>query len=294
MRSLNQSHDRPLTKPVEENLERTGKRRRGPPLWHRKGPRALGAGVVIGAVLALPLLTWSSEQGRAAMEWAHAQAVVLSGDAGLVIRDIQVSGHHQTLPAQVSTAMGLNLGAPLLGFDVDQARTRVEALPWVKSARIIRRLPDQLMVTITERQPLALWQLHGTIEVVDRQGEPVIGANPLAFATLPLVVGKGAARSADDLLGLLASRPILANLVKASVRVGDRRWDIHLQNGVIVRLPEQDAGAAWARLADSPTAMQILERDIEAIDLRWGNRLLVRQPVAPETGTPEKKPAKGA
>ncbi|MCH7555160.1 MAG: cell division protein FtsQ, partial [Proteobacteria bacterium] len=55
-----------------------------------------------------------------------------------------------------------------------------------------------------------------------------------------------------------------------------RRWNLRLDNGVDVELPEAGINAAWRRLADIERRHRLLSRDITAIDLRLPDRLVVR------------------
>lgn len=274
-----------ITRPVGENLTRSGKKRRGLPLWRRRAVRLFAGGMLAGGVMALPLVVWQSGHGPALVAWMKGESVSLSGRAGVVIRDIRVSGNGQLSRFEIVDVLGARPGDSLLDYDVDQGRQRIEALPWVDSARIIRRLPDQLIVEITENRPFVLWQKNAALHVVDDKGHVVDGVDPLRYTGLPLVVGAGAPTAAIEHLAMLDSQPALRTLVSSSVRVSERRWDIHLSNGIIVRLPEQDAAAAWARLAESEIGRTLLEQNIESVDLRWGNRMLIR--LHPQGATPE-------
>ena len=64
------------------------------------------------------------------------------------------------------------------------------------------------------------------------------------------------------------------------VRVGGRRWDLRMKNGITVRLPEQNVDRAWARLAEAEHRQKLLRRDVILIDLRLGDRMVVR--IAPD------------
>jgi cell division protein FtsQ len=178
----------------------------------------------------------------------------------------------------------------MLYVDVDEARARLEALPWVKSAAVRRVWPNRIHVHIVERRPVALWQLEGAVAVVDSAGEPIAGEDPARFAQLPLVVGKGAERSVGALLALIATQPNLKSRVKAAVRVGERRWNLRLANGVEVRLPEEGAEAALAELVRLDREENVLARDIKAIDLRFPDRFIVKLP----PGSPLISPARTA
>ncbi len=75
---------------------------------------------------------------------------------------------------------------------------------------------------------------------------------------------------------MLNGEPELRTRVSTAVRVGGRRWNLSLDGGIDVRLPEQDPGAAWAELARAQREHGVLGRDVAIIDLRLPDRLVVR------------------
>jgi cell division protein FtsQ len=163
-----------------------------------------------------------------------------------------------------------------LAFSPRDARERIESLPWVASAAVERRLPDTVTITIVERMPIALWQHNERISLIDAQGAN-LGAVAIETAPdLPLVVGGDAPQHAAELLAMLAEHPAIARRVQASNWIGSRRWDLKLDNGVEVRLPETGAAEALAQLADAEASSRLLERDVSQIDLRLAGKMIVR------------------
>jgi cell division protein FtsQ len=65
--------------------------------------------------------------------------------------------------------------------------------------------------------------------------------------------------------------------VRSAVWVGGRRWNLRLDDGIDIRLPEENAQSAWTRLATLERDQRVLSRDIIAIDLRIRDRLVVRR-----------------
>lgn len=211
-------------------------------------------------------------------------------DAGLTVQSVTLEGRAETAQGEIVRMLGIKRGTPMLYVDVDEARARLEALPWVKSAEVRRVWPDRINVRIVERKPVALWQNEGDIVVVDAEGRPIAGEDVSRFTDLPLVVGKGAESAVASLLGLIATQPKLKSRVKAAVRVGERRWNLRLDNGVEVRLPEEGAEAALGELVRLDREQKILARDIKAIDLRFPDRFIVKLP----PGSPLIAPARPA
>ena len=124
------------------------------------------------------------------------------------------------------------------------------------------------------------------IRLIDHEGEVILRDGLERFADLVVVVGKEAPVHAAALLKTLGNEPELLPLVEAAVWVGGRRWNIRLAGDIDVRLPEKNAKSAWTRLAEYERAHRVLERDVQVLDLRLPDRLIVRK--APK-GTPRAK-----
>jgi cell division protein FtsQ len=139
-------------------------------------------------------------------------------------------------------------------------------------------LPGTLHIAISERQPIAIWQNNGEHMLIDNTGQ-VIPGTIAGYETLPLVVGDGAGIRADELLAMLDSEPTLASRVKAAVRVGNRRWNLMLddaQDGLEVRLPEEATEAAWHRLAELERTQGLTARQVRMVDLRVADRMILK------------------
>jgi cell division protein FtsQ len=263
------------------------RRRLAPVLW-RVLRVALPAALVaaIGGATIMVRLT----AGQALLATVAARAVAASAALGLVVTDVEVEGRATTKASTILEALGTARGRPILAVDIDRARLKLEKLPWVRSATIERRLPGTLFVRLVERQPLAVWQHDGRQELIDTQGEVIAVKDLSRFFELPTVVGADAARHTAALLAMLARQPALARRVTAAIRVDDRRWNVRIDHRIDVLLPEDDPAAAWARLADLDRTRQLLQRDVEVVDMRLPDRLVLRVATPPaKEAMPTKK-----
>jgi cell division protein FtsQ len=255
-------------------------------LW--VAPLALAAGLGGGAILsgALPARDSGHRQGFAA------STLALTGKLGLVVNDIEVEGRTTTDTATILAALDARAGTPILAVSPSRAKQQLEALPWVRSAVIERRLPSTLYVHLVERRPLAVWQHDGKQELIDQDGTVIPVTDLSRFAKLPTVVGDDQARhSAAQLLDQLTGEPELAARVTAAVLVGDRRWNLRIDDTIDVLLPEDDLAGAWARLAQVERTNRILQRDVATIDLRLPDRLVMRiTDTGPKEAPAAKKP----
>jgi cell division protein FtsQ len=250
----------------------TQRARRSVPARLRRGAIWIGILllVAVGAVAALNIRHVGS--GRALFARASTDLLQTTATLGLRVADIRVEGRATTDRDTILEALNARPGTPLLAVDPARAKQQLESLPWVRSAVIERRFPDTIYVRLVEREPMALWQHHGKLK-------------------LPLVVGEDAPAHANELLTMLAREPDLAAHVTAAIRVGGRRWNLRLDNAIDVLLPADDPAAAWAGLAGLQRNSAILQRDVQAIDMRLPDRLVVR--VAPEPSKDTQPTKKG-
>jgi cell division protein FtsQ len=216
------------------------------------------------------------------------------GDAaarfGLRVREVRVIGQQKTPTELLRAALGVRVGDGILGFSVDDARRRLERIDWVKSATVERRLPGLVVVQLVERRPFAVWQLDGRFSLVDRDGNIVTDSDVATFADqVPLIVGPGAPQAAAALMDMLEKQPEILSRLVAAVRVGGRRWNLRMKNGADVLLPEGAEAQALARLAQLQAEHALLDRPLQAVDMRLPDRLVIR-PAANAIPTATRKP----
>ncbi len=205
---------------------------------------------------------------------------------GLTVNEILVVGRDATPRQALVDAVGVEFGDAILGVDLQQVRERVMTLPWVSTAAIERVLPDTLVVHLTERKPVALWQRQKQYTVIDRDGHELDTNTAAAYPDLLVVTGEDAPKHAAALVDMLRSEPELMERVDSAMWVGGRRWNVFLENGVSVRLPEEQPEEAWHRLGEYQRVHALLSKNVRSIDMRFPEKLILR-PGAPQVETPE-------
>ncbi len=195
-------------------------------------------------------------------------------DAGFGISEIHLAGNGRVPAETILAALGMKPGESIFAAKLGQARNRIMALDWVASADVVRRYPDSIFVTVVEKRPFALWQSPvqgnggGRVAIVERAGGVITTQGVEKFARLPKLVGAGAPAAAADMVdAVMAHRAVIAR-VAAYEYVSRRRWNLILNDGVVVKLPETD----WRKELDALERLivdaGILERDVTEIDLR--------------------------
>ena len=199
-----------------------------------------------------------------------------ANSAGFQISEVALAGNRELSRENILTLAGITGRSSLLFLDAAKTRARLLANPWIADATVLKLYPGRLRIGITERRPFALWQRDGAVSLIAADGTVLERYVPPRFATMPLLVGKGAEHAGEDFLTLVKRYPDIARNVEASVLVAERRWNLHLKGAVEVLLPEDQPERALQTLAELDRSKQILARDIVTVDLRLPDRVTVR------------------
>ncbi|WP_208437391.1 cell division protein FtsQ/DivIB [Bartonella taylorii] len=196
-------------------------------------------------------------------------------DVGFVVTDVDISGNKRLVKQEILKILELDTAPSIFTFDVDKARSLLEQQAWVQSVNIQKIYPNRVLISVVEREPYAIWQHDGMMDIIDHTGRVIVPFKGKIVLGLPLVVGQGAQNSAKMFIQTLSAYPQLYSRVRAFVRVGDRRWDLVLDNGVRVMLPEKDAFERLSSLIKTGTMQNLFTRDILSVDLRLVDRITV-------------------
>jgi cell division protein FtsQ len=264
--------------------------RRGPALVRRRNPRIFGnvsrlwvlrrvlilriCGALICAALLATVFQTRGGIGQALQSFS----AVMQGefvDAGFGIDKIEISGQVLTPESRIIATLGIKNETSTLNFSAEEARQKLLGLPAVSEVSVRRVYPNQLVIKLEEKVPVARWRIDGITFLVDAAGER-IGVAAAADSKLPLVIGDNAANDAVVITRALERYPSLNTGLAALSRIADRRWDLLYKTGLRVKLPETGVAQALVRLDRYQTEYQLLDRDVKLIDLRVANVLTVR------------------
>lgn len=255
------------------------------------------AGLVFGAfMLGIGFVVLLALDIPAKAERAAASAV---GDAGFTVSGYQIVGLTHMDRGKVDAVVTDELHraadeagtdkAPQALVDAGAIRRRLLQFGWVKDARVLRRLPDTLVIDIVERKPSALWQNQGQLALIDSEGVVLDRVPVDRMPDLPLLIGPGANSQEQALTSLMATVPTLKPQLTSATWVGGRRWDLNFQSGETVALPEgyPDARVALAKFARLDKESGLLGRGIVRFDLRVPGKMIVRLSHAPDGASPQ-------
>ena len=194
---------------------------------------------------------------------------------GFVVKQVDVMGEGRLNEADVRAAIGIYPGEYFFGADLERAQIRTESLPWVDRAVVRRLWPNRIVVQLVETKPYALWQQNGQFSLVSAKGEEItkyedVRSMPKGLKTL---IGEDAPKHATVIEAALEGYPDIWARTESLVHMRGQRWDLYLNGGVKVKLPEANVDGALRRLADLQSRTQILDREVAVIDLRLPDRV---------------------
>ena len=141
----------------------TGRKRAGLRLTFRGGlPESAWGRVATGvALLAMAAMVFAG--------WTLAEKLMLRDQRFVIAAPeaVAMEGLQHLTRAQVMGALGGVAGHNIFSLPLEQERARLEAMPWVERATVMRLLPDHLRATVVERTPVAFARNAGHIDLVD-------------------------------------------------------------------------------------------------------------------------------
>ncbi|HEY8963192.1 MAG TPA: FtsQ-type POTRA domain-containing protein [Alphaproteobacteria bacterium] len=208
--------------------------------------------------------------------WAQGKVANVAADMGLRIKNVDVEGRHYLPVESLKEIIAVHPGDPLLAVDLDHVKNELQKNPWVKDVSIRRALPDRIVINLIERQPLAIWlDAPGTPGVIDEDGVVLAQTGFEQFGPLLAVSGPDSEKQAANLMALLSAQPDVAVRIQKAVYISGRRWDLVMDGGTIVKLPEEDAGLSLARLSRAQEETKILDQGHKSVDLRQADRIIL-------------------
>lgn len=208
----------------------------------------------------------------------HAEKVASDVTAflGFDVHSVTISGQHYMRERDILDILGLAPGVSLVTFDVGKAHEALLREPLIESASVRKVYPGKLQIELAERVPFAVWQRGQVVSVIDRNGLVLGDFDRQIHGSLPFLVGHGAQRKGAEFMATLGAFPAIESRVRASMLRSERRWDILLDNGITVKLPEEGTREALARLVALDEEKALLSKDLVSIDMRLSDRLVMR------------------
>ena len=249
-----------------------------PSQWHY---RFLGNIIILGFITAVCFITLMIKTDFVLNQLGilNQQIYNLTTKMGFTLDDILIEGRNRTSKEEINRILNLSRNDNILQIDIKKIKSNIERLPWVKEAIVKRTLfPNLIQINITERQVRAIWQLHDRFYPIDTEGN-VINARFSTDEPILLIVGKGAPENITKLLDIIKDDTEISERIKVANFISERRWNLVLddiQNGITIKLPEENTEKAWKKLIAINSERGLLKRKLTIIDLRFEDKVYLK------------------
>ncbi len=242
--------------------------------------------VGLPCVLAISAVAiWLSDEGRrAAIAKTYADLrTSIEERPEFMIGMMAVDGASRPVERAIRSMLPVALPVSSFRLDLPAMRATIEQIDAVASADLVIRKGGVLEVHVTERQPEILWRSAYGLQMLDHTGHRVATLlDRAARPELPVIAGDKADQHVAEALSLFAAAGPVEKRIRGLVRVGDRRWDVVLDRGQRILLPEDDPVLALQRVIALDSAQDMMARDITLVDVRNPQRPTLRLGTAAE------------
>ncbi|MCB1596748.1 MAG: cell division protein FtsQ/DivIB [Gammaproteobacteria bacterium] len=192
------------------------------------------------------------------------------------VEQVVINGEFERVSAdRLESLLRPYMGQGFLATPLDVVQQQLAAVPWVATARVSRKWPGTLDVTVTEEQPAARWNEHG---LLNPQGRLFVSDADHIPAGLPRLSGpEGTEAEVAARYVAIQEQLVHRGLALAALELDKRgAWSMRLSNGIQVRLGSQDTDIRLARFFEAlDSVVAAVAADVNYIDMRYTNGFAV-------------------
>lgn len=239
--------------------------------------RAFYYGKITFFVILIISLLWLflTDHGKVANKKMLSSIYQWTSESGLKLENIYINGVNNVSEDEILQKTNLRKNTPILAINLQYSVASLLEIGWIENVSIKRKIPNTIYIDVQEKQPIAIWQNHGRLTLIDKNGQIIGDEHIKKYENVPLIIGEDARLLASDLLNSLSENANLKNQISAIVRVGERRWDVIFKNGIKVKLPEKQHATAFKQIVELYENDTLFKSNIEVIDLRIKDKIFI-------------------
>ena len=194
---------------------------------------------------------------------------------GFKIKNILIIGTHNLSQDYVINIINTQNHINILNVNLHSIYNKIIQNSWVEETYVERILPDTIKIKVLEKKPIAIWQNQKGNKLITVNGDVIYHANVNKFKnSFPIIKGEKSKENISSILKILETNKNFAKNIWSLTFINQRRWDLHFNQGLIVRLPSQNVIKAWQKIIKLQTNYNILNLRLTEIDLRNPEQIL--------------------
>ena len=185
------------------------------------------------------------------------------------LEKLKLDGRARSNKTKILSSLSLELNSPILKVNLEKIKKNILSVPWTKSAKVSRKLPNEIHILIEEYEPAAIWENKNEVLILDKDGYHIEKIQKKdAYDDLLFVYGNEADLNLSNFLNALDDYPSLRSRIDYATFIGKRRWDLYFKEGVLIKLPMGDVNDALLELDQHLKDYNLIEKGHKKIDLR--------------------------
>ncbi len=211
----------------------------------------------------------------------------------LRVRRIETRGQRIVSASDILSLAGIRAGQRLFALDLTAVRNRIQQNPFIRSVAINREVPDRIVITVSERQPIAAVAADRLV-YLDPEGVVLPALHPETTLDLPVLTGSlsgegwtpGKKIATEPVTGILA---LLSTAKAVSEELYRRISEVHAEAGRDLLVYMEDGGVPVVfgrdQLGEQCMKLEAFWEqfvalrggtDLEYVDLRFDGQVVAR------------------
>ena len=194
---------------------------------------------------------------------------------GFIIKNIEISGVNHLNKNDIIKIINAYNDLNIFNVNIKNIYKEIKNNPWIKKASIEIIYPNTIKILLTEKKPIAIWQNRYGNSLITKSGDVIFEKNLEEFKNyLPIVIGQNAHKNAHSILNILGINKDFVKNIWSLTYVNERRWDVHFNQGLTIKLPSKSIAKAWEKVLYLDKKFNILNLDLTELDLRNSSQIL--------------------
>ena len=194
---------------------------------------------------------------------------------GFFIKNVDIKGINHLNQKDILKTINYYNKKNIFNVNLKNIYNEIKQNTWVEEVSIKKIYPNTLKIDLIEKEPIAIWQNKSAYHLITKNGEIILEANLNNFKKhLPIIIGKNAHKNVYSILQILNIDKNLTKNIWSLTFVNERKWDIHFNQGLTIRLPSTSVKEAWGKIILLSEKFNILSLDLTELDLRSSNNVL--------------------
>ncbi len=194
---------------------------------------------------------------------------------GFKIENVLITGTRNLSNNYIKDIIEIYKDGSILNIDLSSIYNKIKQNSWVKEVSIERVLPNIIKIKILENQPIAIWQNKKNNKLITANGDIIFDGNVNDFKNdFPIIKGNKSKENISSILEILETNQSFYENIWSLTFINERRWDLHFNQGLVVRLPSKDIKKAWEKIIKLQKNYNVLNLKLTEIDLRNPKQIL--------------------